>query len=120
MIPAEKWRRVRGTPYEASDLGRIRRAEGGQGCRAGHVIRSYVVQTKTTAYRKLHISVGGCVTTHWEHRLVATAWHGPAPFEDAQVDHLNGDTMDNTPPNLEWTDRSTNINRAIARKAGRV
>jgi hypothetical protein len=36
------------------------------------------------------------------HRMVADAFHGPPPFEGAQVRHLDGNPMNNCASNLAW------------------
>lgn len=44
------------------------------------------------------------------HRLVAMAWV-PGYFDEATVDHLNGDKWDNSADNLEWVTRKENAIR---------
>ncbi|TPJ57428.1 MULTISPECIES: HNH endonuclease signature motif containing protein [unclassified Mesorhizobium] len=44
--------------------------------------------------------------THKVHRLVCEAFHGPAPFDNADVLHRNGDTLDNVETNLRWATRA--------------
>jgi len=42
------------------------------------------------------------------HRLVAAAFHGPAP-EGTEVRHLDGDQLNNAPSNLKWGTHLENI-----------
>ena len=44
----------------------------------------------------------GKLQTHRVHVLVATTFHGPKPFAEAVVRHLNGDKLDNLWTNLQW------------------
>lgn len=112
----ERWRPVPGMPYEASDRGRIRRSEPGPGTYAGRVLTLRPCQTRTTAYLKVRLCVDGEPKMAWAHRLVCMAWHGPPPFDGAEVDHGLGGTFDNTPPNLSWVSHTTNQMRAWERR----
>ena len=44
------------------------------------------------------------------HRLVCEAFHGPAPFPDAVVMHLDEDGKNNRPDNLKWGTQRENMN----------
>ena len=44
------------------------------------------------------------------HQLVCEAFHGPKPFPDAVVIHLNEDAHDNRPENLKWGTQKENLN----------
>lgn len=48
--------------------------------------------------------------THRVARLVAEAFHGPAPFPNAVVMHLNENSRDNRPENLQWGTQKENLN----------
>ncbi|MBN8472358.1 HNH endonuclease [Corallococcus exiguus] len=46
--------------------------------------------------------------TRTVHRLVCSAFYGPAPFPEAQVRHLDGDPTNNVPSNLAWGTQAEN------------
>jgi transposase len=46
------------------------------------------------------------------HRLVALTFLGEPPTPDHDVNHLNGNRVDNRPDNLAWATRSENIEHA--------
>jgi hypothetical protein len=51
------------------------------------------------------------------HRIVATAFHGPAPSDKHVVDHIDTNRQNNRPENLRWLTRLENIlNNEITRK----
>lgn len=51
------------------------------------------------------------------HRIVATAFHGPAPSEQHVVDHIDTNRQNNRPENLRWLTKLENIlNNPITRK----
>lgn len=51
-------------------------------------------------------------------RLVCASYHGPAPFEGAVVDHIDGNKHNNRPDNLEWVTQAENLLRSA--EAGRL
>lgn len=51
-------------------------------------------------------------------RLVCLSYHGPAPFEGAVVDHIDGNKHNNRPENLEWVTQAENLLRSA--EAGRL
>lgn len=55
--------------------------------------------------------------THKVHRLVCEAFRGPEPFENADVIHRNGDTLDNAEDNLRWATRSEILSQTSTRIA---
>ena len=51
------------------------------------------------------------------HRIVATAFHGPAPSDQYVVDHIDTNRQNNRPDNLRWLTKLENIlNNEITRK----
>lgn len=44
------------------------------------------------------------------HQLVCEAFHGPKPFPDAVVIHLDEDALNNRPENLKWGTQKENLN----------
>lgn len=44
------------------------------------------------------------------HQLVCEAFHGPKPFPDAIVLHLDEDALNNRPENLRWGTQKENLN----------
>lgn len=46
------------------------------------------------------------------HRVVAEAWHGPAPTERHVVNHKDGDKLNNHASNLEWVTPAENTRHA--------
>lgn len=48
--------------------------------------------------------------TYKVHRLVAEAFHGPAPFEGAVVMHIDENAANNRAENLKWGTQKENLN----------
>lgn len=49
------------------------------------------------------------IASHVAHRIVATAFHGPAPSRDYVVDHIDTNRRNNRAENLRWVTRLDNI-----------
>lgn len=101
-IPVADCRRM----YDVSDHGRV----------MSHVSGKIISGSVTsTGYRRILISsVPGHQhkKSHYIHRLVCEAFHGrPEPHH--QVDHIDGNKLNNRADNLEWVDCRQNIQRAI-------
>lgn len=62
-------------------------------------------------YAEVGFSDGGKWCRERVHRLVAKAFV-PGEFADAEIDHLDGDKLNNCPENLEWVTKSENVSRA--------
>lgn len=97
------------TNYEASDRGRIRRAAGGKGTRAG---RAPKLKFDRVGYAYFTPSTGGVAGKHLRvHIAVAAAFHGPRP-PGMSIDHVNGVRTDNRPDNLQYVTHAENMKRA--------
>lgn len=64
--------------------------------------------TNTNGYHCVTVMIDGRKTTRAVHSLVCAAFYGPAPFEGAQVRHLDGNPQHNTPENLCWGSQAEN------------
>lgn len=61
-----------------------------------------------TRYLTVRLRKGG--RSELVHKLVALAWHGQCP-DGHEVDHANGDILDNRPENLEYVTHAENMRR---------
>lgn len=97
---AEQWRDVPGYEglYQVSDMGRVRNRK-----RRRHLRPS----VKKSGYAQVTLSKDGVSAYYSIHRVVASAFL-PNPGELPQVNHKNGDKLDNRLANLEWCSASEN------------
>lgn len=60
-----------------------------------------------------HLKSEGIDSTRKVHRLVAETWlpHPTCPTKDLVVDHIDGDSENNSPVNLQWMTCAQNIQR---------
>jgi hypothetical protein len=65
----------------------------------------------STTYRMMCLSVGGCSKSVYCHRMVAEAFL-PNPENKKEVNHIDGDKLNNRLENLEWSTRSENTQHA--------
>jgi len=49
------------------------------------------------------------------HKLICTAFHGPQPFEDSVVMHINDNKLDNRADNLKWGTQLENVRDAVSK-----
>lgn len=110
----EEWRPIPGLPliYEASSLGRLRRAARREVLRtrwSAPTTRIYrekifkLLRASTRGYKRIRL-VG---KTWYVHRLIAAAFV-PNPDGHPHVNHLNGRKTDNRAVNLEWVTDAMN------------
>lgn len=111
------WKAVPGYEgsYEVSDLGDVRALPRVMTvpCRWGGVMskqwRGRVLKpwSAGSGYRCVALGLGR-EHRHYVHRLVARAFIDVEPFEGAEVNHRNGNKLDNSCQNLEWVTRRAN------------
>lgn len=94
----ELWRRIGGTNYMVSSLGRVLG-------RYGNIVKSLPNQK---GYMRIKIWYGPRCKAMAVHRLVAEAFI-PNPDNKPQVNHINGDKNNNCVDNLEWCTQSENM-----------
>lgn len=104
----EEWRAIPGyeTHYEASNLGRIRRIAPGPGVTVGRVLQPHL-----TAHGYHHVGLH-CGSGHHKgfhvHTLIALTFIRPHP-PNTQVNHKDGNKLNNLLDNLEWVTAQQNI-----------
>lgn len=89
--------------YEVSDLGQVRSVRTRPGSKGGHILKP---QNNGRNYLHLGLCVGGKVSQRYVHRLVAETFFGPP--NGKEVNHKNGNPLDNRAENLEWMTKSQN------------
>lgn len=108
----EVWKQVPEFPFlEASNLGRIARRD---------VLPNIIVKqhlNKTLGYYMVTLNIdtpqGRKQCHRYVHRLVLSAFEGIPPGK-AEVNHIDGNKLNNLLSNLEWTDRAGNAKHAWA------
>lgn len=124
QLPSEIWKPVPSEPgVLASSLGRILQAPSYAPMSRGG-FRVYMPQprygqvaraSKTANHVYRHIMLkrygdGPRQQPRKVHQLVCEAFHGPKPFPDAVVLHLDEDALNNRPENLRWGTQKENLN----------
>lgn len=105
----ETWKPIPGYEglYEASDFGRVRNVERLDS--RNHPIKSRVMVTSRDKYEKVNLRKGGAMRRFRVHRLIAITFLGPEQDGKNEVNHKDGDKLNNNVSNLEWVSRSTNV-----------
>ncbi|MEN9924154.1 MAG: Deep-sea thermophilic phage [Pseudomonadota bacterium] len=121
----EVWRPVVGfeESHEVSNLGRVRSIARAITRRANrwsglvthiHAQRILGLRPERGGYLRSTISLDGRQKQCMVHRLVANAFLDPAPTEEHQINHRDGNKANNRADNLEWVTRAENMNHAYA------
>lgn len=106
-MAVERWKRIRDWPYIVSDRGRVARFTAAQGTRKGQIIKPKIT---FGGYARVCLRKAGERCYVRVHRLVAQA------FIDwprgRQINHKNGNKLDNRVENLEWVTGAENMQHA--------
>ena len=102
--------------YEVSNLGRVRRITPDRGARVGFILRP-IPGGRHGQYRRIGIGKNGPKV--YIHQLVAEAFIGARPTPKHEVNHIDGNTVNNAADNLEWVSRASNMTHAY-QKLGRL
>lgn len=113
MNTDEVWRSVLGFEgvYEVSSLGNIRRIAKSRGAVPGRVLRPGT-NRREGGYQFVFLYRDNRRNRLYVHRLVAAAFHGPAP-DGCEVNHRDGDQSNCAASNLEWVTKSENARHAV-------
>lgn len=95
--------------YEVSNLGKIRRLKFINGMYEFNQIRECKQTLNTWGYMTVNLCKNGKSNTKRVHRLVAVAFLGES---DLQIDHIDGNKLNNRLDNLEYVTPKENTQRA--------
>lgn len=117
----EEWRSIEGYDgfYEVSSLGRVRslpriikKSDGTEQPVKGRILsQNKTGKTENPKYYAAQIGKNGKSRAMKVHILVAQAFLGKRP-DNLVVNHINGDSFDNRPENLEYITNRENISHA--------
>ncbi len=114
-METERWHAVPGYEghYEVSTSGQVRsldRVTSSGRRSSGRTLRQRV---DARGYRHVNLWLDGSATTLRVHRVVLSAFVGPAP-EGTEGCHSDGDPSNNSVENLRWDSHLANIHDVIA------
>lgn len=108
----EYWKRIPGTPYEISSLGRVKTLERIVHCATERHIPEKILSLRLhNGYVGVGLRIGGKTVYRTVHRLVAKAFI-PNPNGYKCVNHIDGNKQNNSVDNLEWCNHSQNLQHA--------
>lgn len=105
----EIWRDIVGYEgvYQVSNLGKVKRLKGYK-CRNDRIIRAKITKD---GYYETTLTMAGKPKTIRTHRLVAFAFC-ENPYNKPEVNHKDGNKLNNSADNLEWVTSSENQKHA--------
>lgn len=103
----EVFREIEKIPgYLISDQGRVMNEK------TGKVFTGRI--NKQTGYREIAVRIGDRVRWFLVHRLVAEAFCEKPEGIETEVNHINGDRLDERAVNLEWITHAANLHHSYA------
>lgn len=100
-LAAEEWRPWRGTDYEVSSCGRVRRHG-----------RLFSLTGGSVGYPKVRPHINGKPKDENVHAMVAECFIGPRP-DGHVVNHIDGTRSNNRVGNLEYVTQQANIQQSV-------
>lgn len=103
----EEWLPVVGFPeYAVSSLGRIKRVIPGKKNHACRVLKPWL---NNKGYPMIHLCGLEARGRKLVSRIACEAFHGPAPTDQHEVAHNDGEPSNNCKENLRWATRAENM-----------
>ena len=118
MNTKEIWKDIKGyeKTYQVSNLGRVKSLERPiyRKCGRLHYIQKERILNQSTGWRYCQLNLRAGKTTHrfYVHRLVAITFLDN-PENKPEVNHKDGNKLNNNLDNLEWTTCSENVQHAF-------
>lgn len=114
-IKNEIWRETYLSPnYLVSNYGRVKSKERKVPCKHGFRLKKEKLLTPYNHHGYYHVGfkVNGKHVNPLIHRLVMYAFGEIKPYPEWEIDHINGNSLDNRFENLEYVSSSENTKRA--------
>jgi hypothetical protein len=111
----EKWKDVIGYEglYEVSNIGNVRSKGNGNSTNPNHcVAKPITLRLKGAGYHQVKLFKNGTRRYYMVHRLVGFAFM-PNPKGKTQINHKDGNKINNCVSNLEWATPSENVKHSF-------
>lgn len=117
IMQEEIWKSVIGFDqyYEVSNLGNVRRHIQDTSCKNTFAGRPKKFTLSDRGYYRVMLSNGVAGSNRYfpVHELVAEAFIGFRPTTDHEINHIDGNKINNNVINLEWITHSSNLKHAV-------